>query len=78
MECVHERQKVIEKGYDEVLFINVHDELAEGAVSNLFWVKDNKLYTPSLNTGILNGITRRKIIDYAEKRESKFTKEVIS
>jgi len=67
MECVYERQKVIERGYDEVLFINIHDELAEGAVSNLFWVKDNNLYTPSLSTGILNGITRGKIIDYAEK-----------
>ena len=28
----------------------------------MFWVKSGKVYTPSINTGILHGITRKFII----------------
>ncbi|CAM3780993.1 aminodeoxychorismate lyase [Cytobacillus oceanisediminis] len=40
--------------------------LAEGVVSNLFWIKDHVLFTPSIETGILNGITRKFVIRLAE------------
>ena len=37
--------------------------VAEGIVSNLFFVKNDTLYTPSLDTGILPGITRAHVIE---------------
>lgn len=39
--------------------------VAEGITSSIFWVQNGMLYTPSLNTGILNSITRQWLIDYA-------------
>ncbi len=36
--------------------------IAEGITSNIFWVKDGILYTPSIKTGILPGITRKMVI----------------
>lgn len=51
----------------EGLFLTKNHHLAEGVVSNLFWVKDGILYTPSLETGILNGITRQFVIAMARK-----------
>ena len=41
--------------------------MAEGIVSNLFFAKNNTLYTPSLDTGILPGITRAHVIDLAQQ-----------
>ncbi|WP_026572988.1 aminodeoxychorismate lyase [Bacillus sp. UNC438CL73TsuS30] len=43
----------------EGIFLTAEDYIAEGIVSNIFWKKGNTVYTPSLATGILNGITRQ-------------------
>ncbi len=51
----------------EGIFLTEAGYVAEGIVSNLFFVKGNVLYTPSLETGILNGITRAFIIKSAEE-----------
>lgn len=40
--------------------------LAEGVTSNLFWIKEEVLYTPALETGILNGITRQFVLKLAQ------------
>ncbi|WHY89285.1 aminodeoxychorismate lyase [Neobacillus cucumis] len=43
----------------EGIFLTEEGYIAEGIVSNIFWKKGNTVYTPSLATGILNGITRQ-------------------
>lgn len=50
----------------EGFFINDKSFLAEGITSNIFFVKDGCLFTPSLNTGILNGITRQFVMRLAK------------
>ncbi|MBT2688738.1 aminodeoxychorismate lyase [Bacillus sp. ISL-47] len=50
----------------EGVFLTKEGFLAEGVVSNLFWIKDHLLFTPSIETGILNGITRKFVIRLAE------------
>ncbi|ARD54784.1 aminodeoxychorismate lyase [Bacillus aerophilus] len=47
----------------EGIFLTKEDDVAEGITSNLFWRKDDVIYTPSLDTGILNGVTRRYCIE---------------
>ncbi|WP_377887126.1 aminodeoxychorismate lyase [Alkalihalobacillus sp. R86527] len=51
----------------EGIFLTEEGYVAEGIVSNLFWVTGNTLFTPSLSTGILNGITRQYVLKVAEK-----------
>lgn len=51
----------------EGIFLTAEGYLAEGVVSNLFWIKDEILYTPAIETGILNGITRQFVIALARK-----------
>lgn len=51
------------KGFDEVIFFNEKKYLAEGAISNIFLVKDKTLYTPKKGSGLLEGIMRNKVID---------------
>ncbi|MEI7027649.1 aminotransferase class IV [Paenibacillus sp. y28] len=51
----------------EGLFTDEAGYLAEGLVSNLFFVAGGKLCTPALETGILPGITRQWVIRNAER-----------
>jgi 4-amino-4-deoxychorismate lyase len=44
------------------------DYVAEGIVSNVFWVHEKILYTPSLSTGILPGITRAVVMEIATEQ----------
>jgi 4-amino-4-deoxychorismate lyase len=52
----------------EGIFLTAEGYLAEGVVSNLFWVKDRTVFTPSIKTGILNGITRQFVIQLVEQK----------
>ena len=54
--------------------------LAEGATSNLFFVRNDALCTPSLDGPVLPGITRAAVLDIADAeglpvREGAFTPE---
>ncbi|MFZ3591053.1 aminodeoxychorismate lyase [Bacillus sp. DJP31] len=55
----------------EGIFLTKEGFVAEGIVSNLFWVKDRIVYTPHIETGILNGITRQFVLKLLE--EAKIT-----
>ncbi|WP_090737487.1 aminotransferase class IV [Paenibacillus sp. Mc5Re-14] len=52
----------------EGIMLTANGFLAEGIVSNLFFVRNNTLYTPDLSTGILPGITREFILELADLR----------
>ncbi len=62
------------RGVYEALMLNIYGKLTEGTISNLFFYKDSILCTPSLDCGILDGITRGLVIDLA-KRENLRVKE---
>ena len=47
----------------EGIFLTAEDIVAEGITSNVFWVKGSVVYTPSLNTGILAGVTRGFVLE---------------
>lgn len=51
----------------EGIFLTKEGFVAEGIVSNIFWVIENTLFTPDLRTGILSGITRSFILELAKK-----------
>jgi branched-chain amino acid aminotransferase len=54
----------------EVLWFTTDNRLAEGCISNVFLVKDSVIYTPKLDTPVLDGIVRRYVFDIA--RENSF------
>lgn len=66
-------------GFDEALLLDCEGYLAEGPGANLFFEKNNTLYTPQLGH-ILPGITRQTVLDLAEElgvkvQEGRFTLE---
>jgi branched-chain amino acid aminotransferase len=55
------------QGGFEPVFINRNGIITECAIRNVFYVKNNTLITPSLDLGILPGITRDTIIEIAKE-----------
>jgi para-aminobenzoate synthetase/4-amino-4-deoxychorismate lyase len=54
---------------DEVLFLNERGELAEGARSNIFILRDGVLLTPPLSAGALDGRLRAELLAAGKARE---------
>jgi branched-chain amino acid aminotransferase len=51
---------------DDALMLNTRGHVASSTVANIFLLQGNELVTPSLNQGILPGITRRVLLDNAK------------
>jgi len=50
-------------GFDDVLFLNLRSEVTEGAIHNIFIEKNGRLFTPSVDCGLLAGVQRRHILE---------------
>jgi branched-subunit amino acid aminotransferase/4-amino-4-deoxychorismate lyase len=50
-------------GFSEAIFLDTKDRLSEGTGTNLFFVSNNVVYTPSVACGILEGITRELVME---------------
>ncbi|MDQ5920031.1 MAG: Branched-chain-amino-acid aminotransferase [Pseudomonadota bacterium] len=59
------RKEANDNGFDEAIFLNESGYVCEGSAENLFMVRDGVLITPSQSDDILEGITRRTIIELA-------------
>ncbi len=56
-----------EKGADEAIVLNNSGKVAEGSACNLFIVRNGTLITPPITADILEGITRRSVMLFAEE-----------
>jgi branched-subunit amino acid aminotransferase/4-amino-4-deoxychorismate lyase len=57
-------------GVDEILFLNEHDEICEGARVNFFVPRGDRLITPPLSCGLLPGTLRARLIAEGRAIES--------
>lgn len=54
-------------GCDDAIMLNADGKIAEGSSCNLFIVRDGMLVTPPIDSDILEGITRRTILELASE-----------
>jgi D-alanine transaminase len=59
------KQQAIDLGYDDALQIR-EDEVKETSSGNIFFVKQNTLYTPESDNEILHGVTRKLLSKIAK------------
>jgi branched-chain amino acid aminotransferase len=68
-----------ENGFDNCLLLNDSKNVVEAIQGNLFMLMGNKLITPPVSEGCLNGVMRKQILEIAKKIESlEVVEEVIS
>ncbi len=60
------KMESIANGYDEGIRLDYQGLVSEGSGENIFLVDDGKIYTPTLSSSILKGITRDTLITIAK------------
>ena len=56
-------RQTVQEGHADSIFLNERAEVTEGAISNIFIEKNNRLLTPALHCGLLNGVYRQCILE---------------
>lgn len=67
LEVTEEVKKAKADGYDDSLFLDVEGLVSECSVSNIFFRRGNRFFTPSLKGPVLDGVTRKIVLDIFEE-----------
>lgn len=60
---------------DDAIMINQAGKITEGTTFNIWCVKDGVIYTPPEKSGLLKGITRKKVIELCKKENLEYSIE---
>ena len=61
------KSDAIMAGFDEALVLNQDGHISEGSAMNVFMVRDGAVITPTVTDNILEGITRRTVIELLQQ-----------
>jgi branched-chain amino acid aminotransferase len=61
------KSEAVENGYDEAILLSHDGHVAEGSAENVFVVRRGVLYSPDPSQNVLEGCTRRVIMDVARQ-----------
>ncbi|MBR3140179.1 MAG: branched-chain amino acid transaminase [Methanobrevibacter sp.] len=70
--------EAIENGFDEAIMLDYQGHVSEGSGENIFLVEGEKLFTPSMASSNLKGITRDSIMTLANDLGYEVVEETIS
>ncbi|HEY4064607.1 MAG TPA: aminotransferase class IV [Puia sp.] len=51
------------QGSDDCLVLNSQGRIADSTIANLFYIRQNKIYTPPLSEGCVAGVMRRRLLE---------------
>ena len=76
------KQEALRMGGFDAIMLNVEGYVAECPTSNIFFVKDGEIRTPSVDCGILEGVTREVILVLSKEqgfpiREGRYEAEAL-
>lgn len=60
------------RGYDEALLVTKGGVVLEAPTASVYWARGGRLFTPALDTGILESITRRRLMERLDIDEGSF------
>ncbi len=60
-------QEAKKKEGDDALMLTVDSKISETTISNIFWIKGNQVFTPSVNCDLLPGVTRSILIELIDQ-----------
>jgi len=63
MENLLALEEAKKRGFDEAIRLNERGEIASASMSNVFWMKDERIFTPPIESGCLAGTTRALLLE---------------
>ena len=60
------KREALEHGWDEAVMLNSEGAVAEGSMSNIFFVSGDRVITPDVGSGLLPGIMRGLVINHCK------------
>ena len=63
---------------NDCLVLNTHDQICDSTIANLFWIKDDILFTPPLTEGCVDGVMRKYLLNELAKNGMKVQQEPVS
>lgn len=63
--------------WNDALVCNTAGNIIESTIANVFWVKDNQLFTPPLSEGCVAGVMRRHIMGSISVEEQPLTATIL-
>lgn len=63
------KQEALRTGGFDAIMLNIEGNVSECTTSNVFFVKDGQIKTPSVDCGILEGVTREAVIVLSKEQK---------
>lgn len=60
------KSEAVQNGFDEAIFLDTRGYVCEGSAENIFLVRDGVLLTPPVSASVLEGVTRRSVLELAK------------
>lgn len=67
LEPILARNEAQSKGFDDGIMINIDGYITECSAANIFFVKNKSVLTPSIESGVLPGVVRERVIHLCRK-----------
>jgi|JI9StandDraft_2_1071091.scaffolds.fasta_scaffold08985_4 branched-chain amino acid aminotransferase len=67
-----------ENSFDDVVLLNAAGRVCEATSSNLFVIKDDKIFTPSVTEGCVEGVLRTVLLNHFKMEETQITVEQLA
>ena len=62
-ENIYTKKYAMKNNFDDAIFVTCENIILECSMSNIFFIKENKVYTPHKDLPLLNGIMKSKILN---------------
>ncbi len=72
-ERLQELTNVRKSGFLDTMYLNEKSFVTSCSIANVFFIKKGKIYTPSIETGVLNGIVRAIVIENSDCNEGEYS-----
>lgn len=63
---------------DDCLLLNSSGNIADSTIANIFIIKDQKIFTPALTQGCVQGVMRKFLLEFLDKNGYKITEGIVT
>jgi len=66
-----------ENNLNDALILNQYGRICDSTIANVFWVKDNNIFTLPLNEGCVAGVMRKRILELPTRNSDHLVQETV-